>query len=94
MVNDIPENVVPPQLEPEPISSDQELSEFSEGEDESLGDEIEGLDMGFDLGALLSTDDGDTVCSALLDINGSLGEVARQMATTNKILIKMLAKIN
>jgi hypothetical protein len=59
-----------------------------------MGDEIEGLDMGFDLGALLSTDDGDTVCSALLDINGTLGEVARQMATTNKILIKMLAKLS
>ena len=94
MADDIPQNVVPPQPEPEPISSDQELSEFSEGEDDDMGDEIEGLDMGFDLGALLSTDDGDTVCSALLDINGALGEVARQMATTNKILIKMLAKLS
>ena len=76
--------------------------EFNESpEDESLGggsdmdidDEVEGMDFGVDLGAILSTEDGDTVCTALLDINNTIGEIARQIATTNKVLIKMFSKM-
>ena len=63
------------------------------GSDMDMDDEVEGMDFGVDLGAILSTEDGDTVCTALLDINNTIGEVARQIATTNKILIKILSKM-
>jgi len=75
-----------PEMEPEAESMD-------EGSDIDMDDEIEGMDMGLDLGAVLTTEDGDTVCSALLDINNTVGEVARQLATANKILVKMLSKL-
>ena len=75
-----------PEVEPEAESMD-------EGSDIDMDDEIEGMDMGLDLGAVLTTEDGDTVCSALLDINNTVGEVARQLATANKILVKMLSKL-
>jgi hypothetical protein len=77
---------VEPEVEPEAESMD-------EGSDIDMDDEIEGMDMGLDLGAVLTTEDGDTVCSALLDINNTVGEVARQLATANKILVKMLSKL-
>lgn len=63
------------------------------GSDMDMDDEVEGMDFGVDLGAILSTEDGDTVCTALLDINNTIGEVARQIATTNKVLIKILSKM-
>ena len=66
---------------------------MDEESDLDMDDEIEGMDLGVDLGAILSTEDGDTVCTALLDINNTIGEVARQLATTNKILIKILSKM-
>ena len=75
-----------PEMEPEAESMD-------EGSDIDMDDEIEGMDMGLDLGAVLTTEDGDTVCSALMDINNTVGEVARQLATANKILVKMLSKL-
>jgi len=48
------------------------------------------MDMGGLLSSVLATEDGDTVCSALVNIS-------RQMEVQNKILIKMLShmqKIN
>ena len=78
--------------EPKPEES-PENDPMDEGSDLDMDDEIEGMDMGIDLGAILSTEDGDTVCTALLDINNTIGEVARQIATTNKILIKILSKM-
>lgn len=78
--------------EPKPAES-PENDPMDEGSDLDMDDEIEGMDMGIDLGAILSTEDGDTVCTALLDINNTISEVARQIATTNKILIKILSKM-
>jgi hypothetical protein len=77
---------------PEPEES-AELDPADEGSDLDVDDEIEGMDLGVDLGAILSTEDGDTVCTALLDINNTIGEVARQISTTNKVLIKILSKM-
>lgn len=79
--------------EVEPVESPEDVS-MDEGSDIDMDGEIEGMDLGLDLGAVLATEDGDTVCSALLDINHTVGEVARQLATTNKILVKMLSKLN
>lgn len=78
---------------------DNEIEEIPESEisaDEDMEDDemdMSELDMGMDLGALLATEDGDTVCSALVDAANGVTEIAKQLATQNKILIKILAKL-
>ena len=64
----------------------------SESEDElSMSEEEEPMEDSIDIAelmtSLLATDDGDTVCSALVNI-------ANQLQTQNKILIKMLSRMN
>ena len=53
-----------------------------------IGDEYydEGIDIGELLSATLATEEGDTVCSAMVTI----GE---QLATQNKILLKILSTL-
>lgn len=64
------------------------MSEFEEGEIVELAEEedVEDFDMGIDLVDILTTPDGDTVCSALVAL-------VQQIQTQNKILIKMLGKM-
>ena len=62
---------------------DDELMEIDEDEDE---DEDEEPDVVTIMTSLLATEDGDTVCTALITI-------AQQLQTQNKILIKMLSKM-
>ena len=61
---------------------DEELMEVDEEEDE----EDEELDVVTLMTSLLATEDGDTVCTALITI-------AQQLQTQNKILIKILSKL-
>jgi hypothetical protein len=68
--------------------SDEELSMTEDGEEEYQDDDIEDeMDIASLMTSLLATSDGDTVCSALVNL-------CHQMETQNKILIKMLSKIN
>ena len=69
-------------------SEDEELS-MTEEEEEELEDFDEDgcLDIAELMTSLMATEDGDTVCSALVNI-------ANQLQTQNKILIKMLSKMN
>ena len=82
----------------EPI---EEIEENSEIEDEeSIVDDLDldlempdddddeeyMMDMGGLLSSVLATEEGDTVCSALVNIS-------RQMEVQNKILIKMLSQM-
>jgi|TARA_R110000822_G_scaffold70390_2_gene170329 hypothetical protein len=69
-------------------SEDEELS-MTEEEEEQLEDfdEDGGLDIAELMTSLMATEDGDTVCSALVNI-------ANQLQTQNKILIKMMSKMN
>src|SRR5210317_893373 len=60
-----------------------ELPDIDDFEDE-FEDEPYMMDMGGLLSSVLATEEGDTVCSALVNIS-------RQMEVQNKILIKMLA---
>ena len=64
------------------ITDDIDIDEF---EDE-FEDEPYMMDMGGLLSSVLATEDGDTVCSALVNIS-------RQMEVQNKILIKMLSQM-
>lgn len=94
-----------PQRDEDEIEIDEDVDEVDETEeeieDEEMGDDEEG-DMEFDddemfddgmnalgglLSATLATEDGDTVCTALLDIGS-------QLATQNKILLKILSTLN
>ena len=61
-------------------------------EDEDEFDEEEGdfMDMGGLLTSLLTTDDGDNVCTALVNIGAILN---KHMETQNKILVKLLARL-
>lgn len=62
---------------------EEDEEEVFEGDDD---EEVQG-DFGFLVTSLLATPDGDTVCSALVNI-------ANQLEMQNKILIKMLAKLS
>jgi hypothetical protein len=75
--------------EGEIVSEEEEEDiEFDEDEDEEFfqEDEDEGMDLAGLMSSLLATPDGDTVCSALVNL-------CYQLETQNKILIKMLAKM-
>ena len=74
----------------ESIVDELELTDNEDDEDidlEMLEDE-DGymMDMGNLLSSILATEDGDTVCSALVNIS-------RNIEVQNKILIKMLAQM-
>ena len=76
------------EIEEGEIVSDEEEMLMSEGEDEDFfqEDEDEGIDIAGLMTSLLATPDGDTICSALVNL-------CYQLETQNKILIKMLAKM-
>ena len=62
---------------------DAEMDIEDEGEGEEEGDY---MDIGGLLTSILTTDEGDTVCSALVTIG-------KQLEMQNKILVKMLSKL-
>jgi hypothetical protein len=74
------------EIEEGEIVTDDELSMTEEEPTEEFEDEG-GIDIAELMTSLMATDDGDTVCSALVNI-------ANQLQTQNKILIKMLSKMN
>ena len=64
-----------------------------EGEEEDeFDEEDEGdfMDMGGLLTSLLTTDDGDNVCTALVNIGAILN---KHMETQNKILLKIMSRL-
>lgn len=74
------------EIEEGEIVSEEEIEE-TEDEDEYQIEEDQGMDIAELMTSLMATEDGDTVCSALVNI-------ANQLQTQNKILIKMLSKMN
>lgn len=73
--------------EGEIVTDDEEIDLTDEEIDEYQIDEDQEMDMAGLMTSLLATPDGDTVCSALVNL-------CFQLETQNKILIKMLAKMN
>ena len=73
---------------------DDSTPELDEDEDidieEEEEDEEDFMDMGGLLTSLLTTDDGDNVCTALVNIGAILN---KHMETQNKILVKLLARL-
>jgi hypothetical protein len=77
--------------EGEIVSDEEEEVIYTSDIEEDEGDffeedEDEGMDLMGLMSSLLATPDGDTVCSALVNL-------CYQLETQNKILIKMLAKM-
>jgi len=69
------------------------VSDEESGEMEDDDEEMDAFEDEVGIEAFLATDDGETVCTVMVDINDTLGEIARQMTTTNRILVKMLTKL-
>jgi CO dehydrogenase/acetyl-CoA synthase beta subunit len=82
----------PEEIEDGEIVDEEEMSEEEEEEEEEMSEEGEMMfeDEGTDIAALmtslLATEEGDTICTALVNI-------AQQLQTQNKILIKMLSQM-
>ena len=81
--------MAPKQKQPEPeVLDDEEIDLGDEEEDGDYGEEDD--EMGFDLGAVLepflATEDGQTICTALVTIS-------KHMEMQNKILVKMLSQM-
>jgi hypothetical protein len=79
-----------PKKIPEPTVSDETEADM-EIDDEDMDGDYEEEEMNFDLGSalepFLATEDGQTVCTALVTI-------AKHMEMQNKILVKMLTKLS
>jgi len=70
---------------------DEEVDLEGEEEDEfDEGDEGDFMDMGGLLTSLLTTEDGDNVCTAIVNIGAILN---KHMETQNKILLKIMSKL-
>ena len=72
------------EIEEGDIVSEDEISLDMSDDEQILGDD--GIDIAELLSSLMATPEGDTVCTALVNI-------ALQLQTQNKILVKMLSKI-
>lgn len=79
----------------EPVPEEIEETDEEEFEDEELvytsdleldEEPMMELDMGGLLGSILTTEDGDTVCSALVNIS-------KQLEMQNRIMIKILSQL-
>jgi hypothetical protein len=69
--------------EGEIVTDDETEDELEDFEDEELDD---GVDVPTLMTSLLATEEGDTICTALVDIG-------QQIQVQNKILIKILAQL-
>ena len=69
--------------EGEIVTEDEDEDELEDFEDEELDD---GVDVPTLMTSLLATEEGETVCTALVDIG-------QQIQVQNKILIKILAQL-
>ena len=68
--------------------ADEDVDIDEEGDEED--EEEDFMDMGGLLTSLLTTEEGDNVCTALVNIGAILN---KHMETQNKILVKILAKL-
>lgn len=75
---------VVPEPEPEP---DVDI------EDEDEGEEFEEMDMFEALSSLLTTEDGETIATALVGLKEATDKIATCLEVQNKILLKVLTEL-
>jgi hypothetical protein len=80
--------MAPKKSEPEPAEDEEEIELGDDGEELEDGDyEDEGFDLGAVLEPFLATEDGQTICTALVTIS-------KHMEMQNKILVKILTQLS
>lgn len=73
---------------PEPeIPEDEEMDEMEEYEDDGGGDMFEAL------ASLLSTEEGDTLATAMVSLKDATERIATSLEMQNKILVKILSAV-
>lgn len=75
----------------EPTEEEEEILNSGDEEDDEDEEDMDFMDMGGLLSSLLTTEDGDNVCTALVKMTMVL---QKQMETQNKILLKILTSLN
>jgi len=79
----------PEEFEPEdPECEDEEEYEEEEEED------FEGMDLGSALAPFLTTEEGDSICTALVSISTHMEKMTKLADMQNKILVKMLTHMS
>lgn len=79
--------------QPLPPPEDEEEDDI-EDDDADMEDFEEGADLFDALGALLATEDGDTVAMSLQNLAGSAEKIAHGIEMQNKILVKILSAVS
>jgi hypothetical protein len=74
--------------EPE-IPEDEEI-DFQDDDDEEMM-EMEGVDMMEALGSMLTTEEGETLATALVSLKDATERIAASLEMQNKILVKILS---
>ena len=84
-IEDVEDEDIPQTLSDD-ILDQEELLDDQPGDYDLMDDEYIEMDMGGLITSMLSTEDGETVCSALVNIGN-------QIEMQNKILVKMLSQM-
>lgn len=79
----------PPTPEPE-LPEDDDIEMDEEGEDE-FDMEDGGVDLLEALGSMLTTEEGDTLATAMVSLKDATERIAASMEMQNKILVKILS---
>jgi hypothetical protein len=83
--------MAPPPKKKEPEEAEEDIEMGDEEEEEEVDEDYDEEEDGFDLGAVLepflATEDGQTICTALVTIS-------KHMEMQNKILVKILTQLS
>jgi hypothetical protein len=74
----------------DPENPEGEEDEYDEEEEE----DFEGIDLSSILAPFLTTEEGDSICTALVNIGTHMEKMTKLMDIQNKIMIKMLSQMN
>ena len=80
--------------EPEEFEVEDPECEDEEEYDEEEEDDFEGMDLGSALAPFLTTEEGDSICTALVSIGTHMEKMTKMMDTQNKILVKLLSQMS
>lgn len=81
-------------FQPEEFEPEDPECEDEEEYDEEEEDDFEGMDLGSALAPFLTTEEGDSICTALVSIGVHMEKMTKMMDTQNKILVKMLSQMS
>ena len=80
--------------EPEEFESEDPEGEEEEYDEDEEEEDFEGMDLGSALAPFLTTEEGDSICTALVSISTHMEKMTKLMDVQNKILVKMLSQLS